>query len=967
VIPKECKRLAEVDFPIAVVSKHSAREKSVRNGHPSTLHLWWARRPLGACRAMLLALLLPDPCDKHCPAEFKKQARAFLARTQGEIDPNGVGLRKAMLNFIGDFSAWENSSHPVYLEVSRSLIKAAYPEEMPLVADPFAGGGSIPLEALRLGCDAFASDLNPIACLINKVMLEAIPCHGHKLAEELRSVAAKIKAVTERELAKFYPPDPDGARPVAYLWARTARCEQPNCGCEIPLVRSFWLRKTLPKQALRMKIARYNKKPPDISFEVFAPKTDAEVPPSTVFQGKATCPACNSVLQSSRLRSQMIEQQGGVNHLCLLAVVLQARDGEQRTYRPAQRHDLLALARVRRSLAVLPSELRDMIPSEPIPLTELRRVAAPLYGCTSWSSLFTPRQQLALAIVAEAIASHTKGFIRDFSVLAFGKVLRHWNTNARWHNGSETVAGAFGRQAIPMSWTFPERSPWAGGAGSLDDAFHGVAAAIDSMERFFVRSGQAVQADACSLPLPSASTNVWFTDPPYYDAVAYAHLADFFYVWFKRLLQSNSAFATALIDKKEECVVDRPHSRSPSQTKTAVWFENKMTAAMSDGFRVLSDDGIGAVVFAHKSTEGWEALIGGMLRAGWIITASWPVTTERGARLNARDNASLAASVHLVCRPRSADAPIGEWSTVRREMPIRVAEWMQRMEEEHVRGADLVFACIGPALEVFSRYSRVETANGEEISLPVFLEKVWEEIGRAALKQVLGTDSPGDYGEDARLTALFLWTLRTTNGWSETNGNNHLLTEDEDDDADDDSEEPSAKAIRGFALPYDIVRRFSQPLGIHLEKWEGRLIKVEKGIVRLLSIGERASQLVGPGVVQDLALAGLAKRKKNAMPMLPFAEAQPDADDEKVKAARSRVEKATWSHLHLDTIPTLDHIHKAMLFQKQGQTTALRELLFYEQHYRPEFIRVSNSLSALYPKDSEEKRLLDAMLLAMPK
>ena len=170
-IPKECKRLAEVDFPIAVVSKHSAREKSIRHGHPSTLHLWWARRPLAACRAMLMALLLPDPCDEHCPQDFKNKARELLSKTEGKIGLGDKDLRESLLHFIGDFSNWDNSSHLVYLEVSRKLVKAAHPEETPLVVDPLAGGGSIPLEALRLGCDAFASDLNPVACLILKVML----------------------------------------------------------------------------------------------------------------------------------------------------------------------------------------------------------------------------------------------------------------------------------------------------------------------------------------------------------------------------------------------------------------------------------------------------------------------------------------------------------------------------------------------------------------------------------------------------------------------------------------------------------------------------------------------------------------------------------------------------------------------------------------------------------------------------
>ena len=266
-IPKECKRLAEVDFPIAEVSKHAVREKSIRHGHPSTLHLWWARRPLASSRALLMALLLPDPCDEHCPKMFKQKVRQTLLGLNGR--PKGwasaiksdEGLRRIILKFIADFANWDNAANNYYLETGRALVKAAHGEEAPLIVDPFAGGGSIPLEALRLGCEAFASDLNPVACLILKVMLEDIPRHGPGLAEELRKVGAEIKAKAEEELADLYPTDPDGATPIAYLWARTVRCEAPNCGAEIPLMRSFWLcKKANRKWALRHRVERYERK-----------------------------------------------------------------------------------------------------------------------------------------------------------------------------------------------------------------------------------------------------------------------------------------------------------------------------------------------------------------------------------------------------------------------------------------------------------------------------------------------------------------------------------------------------------------------------------------------------------------------------------------------------------------------------------------------------------------------------------
>src|SRR5579885_1932203 len=219
----------------------AAREKSMGYRRPSTLHLWWATKPLAACRAMLLALLWPDPCDPHCPGEFKRKARQLLPSVQGMIGPSDHDLRKALLKLIGDFANGNLADSPKYLEVSRTLVDIAQGPEAPLVVDPFAGSGSIPLEALRLGCEVFASDLNPVACLILKVLLEDIPRHGLRLRENLRRVGGQVITQAETELAPFYPTDPDGSVPIAYLWARTVQCESPNCGCEIPLVSSFWL------------------------------------------------------------------------------------------------------------------------------------------------------------------------------------------------------------------------------------------------------------------------------------------------------------------------------------------------------------------------------------------------------------------------------------------------------------------------------------------------------------------------------------------------------------------------------------------------------------------------------------------------------------------------------------------------------------------------------------------------------
>jgi len=422
-IPKECKRLAEVDFPIAVVSKHSAREKSIRHGHPSTLHLWWARRPLAACRSVLLALLLPDPCDDHCPPEFKDQARALLTRLVRGIGHTDVDLRQALLKFIGDFANWDLSADRTYLAISRGLVKAAHPEETPLVVDPFAGGDSIPLEALRLGCETFASDLNPVACLILKVMLEDIPRHGPELAAELRRAGSEIKQQAEKELAEFYPKDPDGATPIAFLWARTVKCESPNCGAEIPLMRSFWLcKKTTRKRALRYQLKRQKEKDksPTVEFDVFEPKSEKDVPAGTVSRGNAACPCCNMVLPVERVRAQLAKQRGGADVIFddtgnrvggarMLAVVTLHPGIQGRNYRLPVARDYQAVLSAEKRLDTILAEWERggkkglcPVPDEPLPPIGTLGFRVQRYGMLQWGDLFTARQKVALLDLGHA-------------------------------------------------------------------------------------------------------------------------------------------------------------------------------------------------------------------------------------------------------------------------------------------------------------------------------------------------------------------------------------------------------------------------------------------------------------------------------------------------------------------------------------------------------------------------------------
>jgi adenine-specific DNA methylase len=1002
-IPKNCKRLAEVDFPIAEVSKHAAREKSIRHGHPSTLHLWWARRPLASSRAVLLALLWPDPCDPLCPTEFKAKARKLLPQVGG-CNPGTTNeeLRKALLKFIANFANWDNAGQRTYLEVSRALVKAAHGEEPPLVVDPFAGGGSIPLEALRLGCEAFASDLNPVACLILKVMLEDIPRHGPQLAEDLRSVGVEIKRHAEKYLADFYPKDPDGATPIAYLWARTVRCESPNCGAEIPLVRSFWLgTKARRKRALKHRVVRPAGGPPRIEFDIFEPKSEKDVRGATVTRAKATCLACSVVLPPERVCIQLATQHGGADVIFdskgrrvggarMLAVAM-LRSGEPgRHYRLSTERDYAVVRKAHVQLAKILVQWERWgkkglcpVPDEPLPPIGTLGFRVQRYGMLQWGDLFTARQKVALRGLAEQTAAK-KAAGTDVSVLAIGKLLDLGNALCAWMPGQECPSAVFKLGRVKMGWDFVEGCPLGDSSGSFEKCTDNLAAGVVATDTAGSKPGQAIQAMAQRSPIPDASAAVWFTDPPYYDAIPYADLADFFLVWMKRVLPDHPLLRdpfdpTNQLSPKDQEAVQDDARLVDGRPKDAAFFDAVMGEAFAEGERTLREDGIGAVVFAHKTTEGWEALLSGMIRGGWTITGSWPIATEMGHRLRARESAALATSVHLVCRPRPDDAGVGDWAAVLRELPTRVGDWMERLQGEGVRGADLVFACIGPALEIFSRYAKVETAEGSEVTLADYLVKVWEVVGRSALAQVLGTadakarnGAAGAVEEDARLTALFLWTLQSTN--SETEDIASDEGEDEEPSDEDDDEEGSSRGkAKGFTLVFDVVRRFAQPLGIELPKWEGRVIETKKGVVRLLPIAERAKQLFGEDGAQAVATRLEQQTALGTNPLqgmlFPEVEAAPRVRGRGARGRGGRVgvEVSDETLAASREATTLDRVHAAMLLQAGGRTNALRALLKAEQERGPDFLRLANALSALYPKGSEEKRLLDAMLLAVPR
>jgi adenine-specific DNA methylase len=982
-IPKECKRLIEVDFPIGVVSVHAAREKSIRHGHPSTLHLWWARRPLAACRAVLLGLLLPDPCDENCPPEFKTKARELLAPVQGKGGKGGKGLRKSLLKFIGDFANWDLATNRLYLDTARALVRAAQPEEAPVVVDPFAGGGSIPLEALRHGCEAFASDLNPVACFILKTLLEDIPRHGAALAEELRKAGTRIKAEVGRELSKFYPADSDGARPIAYLWARTVRCESAaNCGAEIPLMRSFWLsKKANRRRALRYEVRRGKDGAPQIGFEVFTPKTERDVPAGTVTRARARCLVCGTPLDPERVRTQLAAQRGGADvefdargrrmgGARLLAVVTLKEDEQGRRYRVANERDYEAVCKVQRALKrkareMLPNGLSP-VPDEPLPAIGTLGFRVQRYGMLQWGDLFTSRQKLAFIALINAVnrlsaATEMTRAVKQIAGLAVSRFSDISNALCVWETTKTQVRNLYSRQAIPMHWDFAEPDLLGDSAGDYQVTLETMVRVLERLTSNF-SVGQVMQCDARSSPLPNESCNVWFTDPPYYDAIPYSDLSDFFYVWLKRAVPNDPLLINTL--EPHNPLTPKTHEIVQDETKTfdnlpkdRSYFESGITQAFAEGQRVLREDGIGCVIFAHKTTEGWEALLSGMLQARWTITASWPIHTEMGTRLRARESAALATSVHLVCRPRPDDAGVGDWAYVLAEMQQRVNQWMPRLIDEGIRGADAIFACIGPAMESYSRHTHVETPAGRVVPLGGdpeatephergFLAYVFEAVSREALRQVLGDAQTEGFEEDARLTALFLWTLLDTR----TNGKLAAPQPADEGETDaEDTDEAARPAKAGLTLPFDTFIRITRPMGIHYEDWLERIISIEKGVVRLIPVAERDEQLFG-----ERTIAGETWTPGAEQTLLPGFDA-----GQGTQPVRRVI--SSGGARQLDSFTMLDSLHRAMLLFAGGQTTRLKQLLEDERQRGRRFEQLAFALTPLYGDKTNERRWLEGV------
>lgn len=995
------KRLIEVDLPIKRISEHARREKAIRHGHISTLHVWWARRPLAACRAVVCASLWPDPSDDICPPRFldfaKKLMRYWgesclqrcsadsyprfnkIARTPECLD-DAEELRKALLDFIADFANWDNASDTRYLAVARTLTVAAHdafvdtsafclPKTIsveslnqaikdaprPLLADPFAGGGAIPLEGLRCGADVFASDLNPIAVLLNKVLLEYIPKYGTKLSNTLQKYGGLVKEQAEKQLSEYYPIGPDGSIPIAFLWARTITCEGPGCGTTIPLLGNLWLsKKAANRAAFRVKTDGPGK---PIVLQIIHNPSPKLVSDGFTAGNSATCPACGYTTPVKNVRTSLAARNGGSSDSRLCAVVYYDVSLGMKNFREPSKSDLEALERVNIKLLEFEhSRINNLpaIPHEPCPPYGALGYRIQKYGMTKWRNIYAPRQLLSLCVMSRAInnikinkdikgcdASDFQQAIRTLLALCLGRMNDRFCTLCRWRPDGNYLEAANGAQnKMPMLLDYGEANPFAGSSGDWEENINWIAKVIDNIAPYLSHGGSTARSPAQELPLPEDCVNLMFTDPPYYDAFGYSDLSDFFHIWLRRSVPSE--------------IYDYTEDRTPKNLEAisigmdledgrGLKNDSSYTLAMRTSFdrsrAIVRPDGLGVVVFANKTTTGWEAILESLIQSNWTATASWPIDTELATRQRALGSSALNSSVHIVCRPREDEdgnivEQIGDWRDILSELPGRIGAWLPCLASEGVVGADAIFACLGPALEIFSRYSSVEKASGERVMLREYLEQVWAEVARQALNMIFeGADASG-FEEDARLTAMWLWTLRT-----DANGNG--------------KEDEKITSLPGYTLEYDAARKIAQGLGCHLENL-GHLVEVRGDSAMLLSTESRAQYLFGKG---DIRATAKGPSKNDGSVQQDLFSLLGLAGEDESAAERAELERPSAGKT------VLDQLHQSMLLFAAGRGAALKRFLVDDGiGANPQFWTLAQAFSALYPSQTTEKRWVDGVL-----
>jgi putative DNA methylase len=765
------KKLIEVALPLEPINRESAREKSIRHGHPSTLHLWWARRPLAACRAVLFASIVDDPSSR--PEEFP-------------TEEDQERERQRLFRIIEELVKWENTNNAAVLEQARAEIAKATNGSPPPVIDPFCGGGSIPLEAQRLGLDAHASDLNPVAVLITKAMIEIPPAFASKpsmnpdararfsansgsqrakgLADDVRYYGHWLRERAQSAIGSLYHgansfTGSDGGV-VAWLWVRTVRSPDPAfVDVDVPLVSSYIISTKVGSEAYIEPIVEGRA----FRFEVREGlPADQDAAKRGTRAGKAQDFVC--LLSGAPIPRSYIRDEGKAGRLGtrLFAVVVD-RDGRRQYLSPTE-----AWARTLEAADdAQVSEALSTFLATPTPTRAMTTGGVcSAYGLDTWGSLFTPRQVKALLTFSEGVRIVRDQVIADggdesaadaiatYLALAVDRCADYWSTIAGWQPGG-FIGHTFARQAIPMTWDFAEANPFSEATGSWAGAVEWIARVIEVLP---ARSqGRVRQLDAAAAHLEPRGALVC-TDPPYYDNIGYAELSDFFYVWLRHSAGfiHHDVFSTLLAPKEQELVATR--SRFSGQREAREFFEHGLQSAFRE-MHAVSDPAYPLTTFyAFKQAEsedgavassGWDTMLTGLLNSGFAINGTWPMRTERTARTVSMGRNALASSIVLVCRPRREDAPIATRrefvNALRQELP----DALRALQHGNIAPVDLAQAAIGPGMAVFSRYSKVLESDGTPMTVRAALVLI-----NQALDEIL-SEQEGDFDSDTRFAVTW--------------------------------------------------------------------------------------------------------------------------------------------------------------------------------------------------------------------
>jgi putative DNA methylase len=748
------RRLIEEYLPVRAVSYEATREKLLRRRdyHLSMLHLWWARRPLAAARAAVYATLV------------EAEGRA--------ADPERVQEFMAAL-------CWWGGTYGSPVEAvsrAREQILAETGGEGPKILDCFAGGGAIPLEVGRLGGQAYALELNPVAYLILLCTLVYPQTFGPSLADDIDKWGAWLRERARADIGNLYPvigaddgqlsldgsleKAANGLIPVAYLWTRTVPCPNPALPVhELDLVRQTWLVKKPGKGgkpgkfiALRPIVDRSKL---TIRYDVVRASTvdglgfDPELGSE---RGDASCRICGAAVTADEVK--ILGKQGKIGkRLMAIAAARMGASGKEYLGSAESAELVPDEQEVRDRLEALVEASGLDIPDNPLPSGDSRNIWAPLYGLTSVGKLFTDRQLIVLLTfcwyVREAHAEMLAGgmnaerakAVATFLAMAVDRVADRGSSLCHWNNAREHTAHTYARQALPMVWDFPETNPFGGSSGDLTAAVEQVA----KVARHCAMAGRpaVVMRGSATESIPGGPFDAVITDPPYYDNISYADLSDFFYAWLQRSIgHLYPEHLAGLSTPKRKEIVAVPYRFGGDNEAAKRAYDDMMAEVFARRREELKPGAPLVVVYAHKTYAGWATLVNALRRSGFVVVEAWPLDTEMPTRSAGQGTASLASSIFLVARRREGDG-VGDWSEVHRELQQIVAERVRSLPDMGVAGDDLVVAAIGAGLRAYTRYARVELPNGEELPPERYLEEVQREVIEAILADIFGVAKSG--------------------------------------------------------------------------------------------------------------------------------------------------------------------------------------------------------------------------------